>query len=109
GGVFPVTGYAAGTGPGAGAPAGDPVTPHMISEAVRNGNKRRDGGKVFQPKFINSFNIVGEELGNSEFVIPTNPPYRRRARELVAQAASAVGIGFKGGKGAGGKHKHKPR
>jgi hypothetical protein len=106
GGLMPVTGYARGT---QGGGFGDPVTPRIVEQAMAKNNKRRDGGKVFSPQFINSFNIVGEELGNSEFVIPTNPAYRRRARALLAQAVATIGVGFARGANAAGRRRRRPK
>ncbi len=105
GGVHGVTGYA--SGGRSVRDAGEPVTARMMEQAMQMNSKRRDGGKVFSPQFINSFNIAGEELGNSEFVIPTNPAYRRRARMLLSQAASVIGTGF--AKGVGSARRRGPR
>ena len=51
------------------------------------------GGIVRRPAMI----AVGEEAPtHEEFVIPTNPAYRGRARNLLGQAAAALGVGAVG-------------
>jgi TP901 family phage tail tape measure protein len=55
---------------------------------ARGGAFARTGGMVTQP-----MTFMGEEAPrHPEYIIPTNPAYRNRARGLVAQAALAVGF-----------------
>jgi hypothetical protein len=59
---------------------------------ARGGAFARTGGLVNSP-----ITLMGEEAPkHPEFVIPTNPAYRTRARGLLAQAAGAIGFA-KGG------------
>jgi TP901 family phage tail tape measure protein len=59
---------------------------------ARGGAFARTGGLVNAP-----ITLMGEEAPkHPEFVIPTNPAYRTRARGLLAQAAGAIGFA-KGG------------
>lgn len=55
---------------------------------AHGGAYARTGGMVSQP-----MTLMGEEAPrHPEFVIPTNPAYRRRAQQLAMQAAGAVGL-----------------
>ena len=71
-------------------PAGDRAGGNT-NELARGGAFARTGGFVSRP-----ITLMGEEAPmHPEFVIPTNPAYRGRARALLAQAAGT--IGFAGG------------
>jgi phage-related protein/murein DD-endopeptidase MepM/ murein hydrolase activator NlpD len=55
---------------------------------ARGGAFARTGGLVSSP-----MTLMGEEAPrHPEYVIPTNPAYRRRAQGLIGQAAQAVGF-----------------
>lgn len=59
-----------------------------ISGMARGGAYGRTGGVVDSPIVM-----MGEEAPtHPEFVIPTNPAYRGRAKGLLAQAAGAIGL-----------------
>jgi hypothetical protein len=89
---------------------GDPVTARQVAAAAQQRGMPGWGGKISSPRFINNVSIAGEELGNSEFIIPTNPRFRSRARRLLAQAFATVGQGFARGKGGKGKRgKRRPK
>ncbi len=62
--------------------------PRGASQAFAHGGAfARTGGLVSSP-----ITLMGEEAPrHPEYVIPTNPAYRGRAQQLVAQAAGAVG------------------
>lgn len=100
----PFKGHASGAGDGH---QGDPVTPAQAARALASPSVGPMGGKIDSPRFINNFKVVGEEKGNSEFVIPTNPNYRGRARKLLADAVAVIGTGFARGAAAGDKHRKK--
>lgn len=62
---------------------------------ARGGAFARTGGMVSSP-----ITLMGEEAPRyPEFVIPTNPAYRQRARGLLNQASTAIGVNgmFMGG------------
>lgn len=55
---------------------------------ARGGAFARTGGYVDSP-----ITLMGEEAPrHPEFVIPTNPQYRKRAKSLLSQAAGAIGF-----------------
>jgi TP901 family phage tail tape measure protein len=77
-------------GGGGGGQQGNPAFGGRAAPAklARGGAFARTGGIVNRP-----MTFMGEEAPrHKEFVIPTNPAYRGRARGLVAQAALAVGF-----------------
>jgi hypothetical protein len=60
-----------------------------VAKMARGGAYASTGGLVKQPMVF-----MGEEAPrHPEFVIPTNPAYRRRAQGLLSKAAGAIGMG----------------
>lgn len=67
-------------------PASDYVSARASSQADRKSWERfATAGRVSSPTYL-----VGEE-GTSEFVISSNPTYRRRNRSILAEAARTIG------------------
>jgi hypothetical protein len=79
-----------GLGPMSAASGASQPNPRLIDRAAKtaalSGKRRTTGGKYNQPTLL-----VGEE-NRSEFVIATNPKYRRRNREYLHQAGRALGM-----------------
>jgi TP901 family phage tail tape measure protein len=74
-----------GGGGGGGGRAGSNIPANKLA---RGGAFARTGGYVNQP-----ITLMGEEAPlHPEFVIPSNPRYRERARGLLGQAAQALGF-----------------
>jgi hypothetical protein len=64
------------------------ATKQVVQGHARGGAFARTGGIVSSP-----ITLMGEEAPlHPEFVIPTNPAYRGRAQDLLAQAAGAIGL-----------------
>jgi hypothetical protein len=65
---------------------------------ARGGAYARTGGLVTSP-----ITLMGEEAPKyPEYVIPTNPAYRKRAQRLAMQASAEVGVGLARGGAFGG-------
>lgn len=101
--VRPLSGPARATG-GLNDNTGAPASVADAARAQRSPVMRALGAMVRKPTAI-----VGEETGNSrEYIIATNPAYRKRNRALLARAASDLGgmAAFaKGGVNYGGSFK----
>ncbi len=82
--IKPIKGFAEGGQHGAGSPGGGGAQ----AAFARGGAFARTGGVVSSP-----ITLMGEEAPrHPEFVIPTNPAYRKRAKGLLGQAAGAIGL-----------------